>query len=78
MSEEDDLTIANYDLDELLNLFNLKPDFTEKELKSAKAIVLKLHPDKSRLDKKYFLFYSEAYKLICNFPESLLSYQIVQ
>lgn len=66
MSEEDDLTVANYDLDELLNLFNLKPDFSEKELKSAKAIVLKLHPDKSRLDKKYFLFYSEAYKLICN------------
>ena len=66
MSREEDLNLANYDLDELLNLFNLRADFTEQELKNAKSIVLKLHPDKSRLDKKYFLFYSEAYKLICN------------
>jgi hypothetical protein len=61
-----DLDINNYDLDDLLNLFNLERDFNEKQLKGARAIVLKLHPDKSRLDPKYFLFYSQAYKTICN------------
>ena len=61
-----DLDINNYDLDELLNLFSLPKDFNEKQLKGARAIVLKLHPDKSKLDSKYFMFYSQAYKTICN------------
>jgi hypothetical protein len=61
-----DLDINNYDIDELLNLFNLERDFNEKQLKGARAIVLKLHPDKSKLDSKYFLFYSKAYKTVCN------------
>lgn len=61
-----DLDINNYDIDELLSLFNLERDFNEKQLKGARAIVLKLHPDKSKLDSKYFLFYSTAYKSVCN------------
>ena len=64
--DELDLDINNYDVDELLNLFNLNRDFNERQLKGARAIVLKLHPDKSRLDPKYFLFYSKAYKTVCN------------
>lgn len=64
--DELDLDINNYDVDELLNLFNLDRDFNERQLKGARAIVLKLHPDKSRLDPKYFLFYSKAYKTVCN------------
>ena len=35
-----------------------------KDLKNAKKIVLKTHPDKSKLDKKYFLFFSSAYKIL--------------
>jgi len=31
-------------------------------MKNSKQIVLKMHPDKSRLDSKYFLFFSKAYK----------------
>ena len=31
-------------------------------MKAAKRITLKTHPDKSRLDAKYFLFFSKAYK----------------
>ena len=52
-----DLNLDNYKFDDLLNLFNLSYDFTTEELKKAKKVVLKLHPDKSKLDKKYFLFF---------------------
>ena len=59
-----DLDINHYDMKELLHLFHLDPDFGEKELKQAKQIVLKTHPDKSGLDSKYFLFFSRAYKMV--------------
>ena len=45
-----DLEIDNYNLTDLLNLFHLKYDFTELELKKAKRMVLKMHPDKSNID----------------------------
>lgn len=57
-----DLNIENYNLRDLLNLFKLEHDFDKVELKKAKRIVLMTHPDKSNLDKKYFLFFSKAYK----------------
>ena len=47
-----------------MNLFKLKNDFTGEDLKNAKKIVLQTHPDKSKLDKKYFLFFSSAYKIV--------------
>lgn len=59
-----DLDINNYDLKDLLNLFQLDYNFSKDELKKAKKVVLKTHPDKSGLDKEYFLFFSKAYKLI--------------
>jgi hypothetical protein len=64
MLENLDLNIQNYNLNDLLNLFKLKNNFTEEDLKNAKKIVLKTHPDKSNLDKKYFLFFSSAYKIV--------------
>ena len=64
-----DLNIDNYDWNDLLNLFHLPEDFTEKQLKNAKQIVLKVHPDKSRLDPKYFLFFSKAYKTLVGIYE---------
>ena len=59
-----DLNLDNYDLDELLLLFKISYNFSVSELKSAKKIVLQMHPDKCGLDKKYFLFFSSAYKII--------------
>lgn len=60
-----DLNLDNYDLVDILNLFKIKDyNFTRDELKQAKKIVLMTHPDKSRLDKKYFLFFKEAYKIL--------------
>jgi len=59
-----DLNIDNYNLTDLLHLFNISNNFTEKDMKDAKKIVLKMHPDKCNLDKKYFLFFTKAYKII--------------
>lgn len=57
-----DFNIENYNLEDLLNLFKIPKDFDEEHMTQAKKIVLKMHPDKSRLPPEYFLFYSKAYK----------------
>ena len=62
--EKVDLNIDNYQLDDVLNLFRIPIDFNETDLKRAKQIVLKTHPDKSNLDPEYFRFYSKAYKML--------------
>jgi hypothetical protein len=64
MSKSKDLNIDNYDLNDILALFKIEADFDENDLKSAKKIVLKTHPDKSGLASEYFLFYSKAYKVL--------------
>jgi hypothetical protein len=64
--EDLDLQIENYNLKDLLNLFHLKYNFDKKDLKKAKEMALKTHPDKSRLDKKFFLFFLKAYRRIEN------------
>jgi hypothetical protein len=58
-----DLDLENYSLTDLYHLFNINDgNLDESSMKNAKQIVLKMHPDKSRLDSKYFLFFSNAYK----------------
>jgi hypothetical protein len=58
-----DLELDHYSLEDLYHLFNISNnDLNETSLKNAKQIVLKMHPDKSRLDSKYFMFFSGAYK----------------
>lgn len=59
-----DLNIENYQLEDILKLFNITENFDENDLKNAKKIVLKIHPDKSNLEPKYFLFFTKAYKMI--------------
>jgi hypothetical protein len=59
-----DLNIDNYELRDLIKLFNMPLHFQESDLKDAKKIVLKTHPDKSGLDKEYFLFFSQAFKYL--------------
>ena len=61
-----DLDIANYDYDDIIKLFNISKQFNEDDLKNAKKQVLASHPDKSGLDKRYFLFFSSAYKILFN------------
>lgn len=56
-----DLNIENYGYDDILNLFHLDKNFGKEELKKAKKILVKVHPDKSRLDQKYFELFLKAY-----------------
>tara|TARA_Y100000385_G_C13099364_1_gene643462 strand:+ start:331 stop:1194 length:864 start_codon:yes stop_codon:yes gene_type:complete len=64
-----DLNIDNYELKDLLELFNLQYDFNEDDLKKTKKMVLKTHPDKSKLEKEYFLFFTAAFKIIVSIYE---------
>ena len=59
-----DLNLDNYELEDLLNLFKLDYDFDIEQLKQAKKIALKTHPDKSNLPNEYFIFFSKAYNII--------------
>jgi len=64
-----DLDINNYDLKDIISLFHIKFDFDKSDLRKAKRIVLSMHPDKSGLDKEYFLFFTSAYKLLYSIYE---------
>ena len=64
-----DLDIQNYSFEEILHLFKIPSNFDEKDLKRAKQLVLKSHPDKSKLSPEYFLFYSKAYKVLFSIYE---------
>jgi hypothetical protein len=59
-----------YSLDELLGLFDLNYNMTLEDLKRAKKSVLMLHPDKSKLEPDYFLFYKKAFDIIVEFFEN--------
>lgn len=62
--ESIDLDINNYELNDILRLFKLPVMFDDKHLKQAKITVLQMHPDKSKLPKEYFLFFTKAYKIL--------------
>jgi len=63
------LNIQMYSFQEILNLFEITDasNITSEKLKQAKLIVLKTHPDKSRLSPEYFLFYKKAFEIIVEF-----------
>jgi len=63
------LNIQMYSFQELLNLFEITDanNITTEQLKRAKILVLKTHPDKSRLSPDYFLFYKKAFEIIVEF-----------
>ena len=68
--QEHNLNIHMYSLEELLGLFDLTYDITLTDLKRAKKVVLMTHPDKSKLDSKYFLFYKQAFDVIVRFYDN--------
>lgn len=59
-----DLNIEHYNFEDLLNLFSLPRNFSKSHLKQAYKIVYKAHPDKSGLDKEYFIFLSKSIKIL--------------
>jgi len=56
-----------YKFSELLELFQLNYNSTIEDIKNAKKIVLKMHPDKSRLPSDYFLFYKKAFEIVVDY-----------
>lgn len=64
-----DLNIDNYQLNDILNLFNIDENYDTNDLKNIKKLILKLHPDKSKLDSKYFLFFKKVYSLLIEIYE---------
>ena len=74
------LQLESYTLRELLGLFDLNPnEIKVEDLKKAKKKVLMMHPDKSKLDPSYFLFYKKAFDVIVVMYENVLKMsQIVE
>lgn len=65
------LNIQTYSLEEILGLFDLTNySITIDQLKQAKKRVLMLHPDKSKLEPKYFLFYKKAFDIVVQFYDN--------
>ena len=62
--EDMDLELSNYEYNDILKLFNLDINFNNSDLKNAKNIVYAVHPDKCKLDPKFFVFFLDAYKLL--------------
>uniref|UniRef100_A0AB39JF57 J domain-containing protein n=1 Tax=Florenciella sp. virus SA2 TaxID=3240092 RepID=A0AB39JF57_9VIRU len=58
---EIDTNENNYDYDKLLKLFALTPNFDKYDLKKVKKKVLMLHPDKSKIPQKIFIFMLKMY-----------------
>ena len=61
------LDIYTYSFTDILDIFHLKSDFGEIELKRAKLVALKTHPDKSGLPPQYFLFYKKAFDIVLEY-----------
>ena len=72
------LHIHMYNFKEILELFGVSYHLNLDDLKRAKTIVLKMHPDKSGLSSEYFLFYKKAFELVVQYyNESQKTSQIV-
>ena len=67
---EHNLNIHMYSLEDLLGLFDLTYNISQDDLKRAKKVVLMTHPDKSKLDSKYFLFYKKAFDVVVRFYDN--------
>ena len=61
--ESIDLNIDNYTFEDLLQLFKLRHNYDIDELIDKKNILIKIKPDNSQLDKKYYDFFLKAYNV---------------
>ena len=66
------LNLQTYSFQEILGLFHLENHTTlsDQNMKDAKNIVLKMHPDKSRLTSQYFIFYKRAFEILVEFYQN--------
>jgi hypothetical protein len=71
------LDINMYSFKDILDLFNInEKNITANEIKNAKKTVLMTHPDKSKLDSKYFLFFKKAFDILFHYYENNLKQEI--
>lgn len=71
------LNMLNLDFETLLYLFDLTDTvITMQDVRHAKNITNKLHPDKSRLDPIYFIFYKRAFEILRNLHNDTNKYTI--
>lgn len=71
------LDINMYSFKEILGLFNIETDYpTVEDVKKAKKTVLMTHPDKSKLEPTYFLFYKKAFDVLKNYYENNLKQNV--
>ena len=61
------LDIHMYKFNEILEMFGLSTNITVDDIKRAKMVVLKMHPDKSGLSPDYFLFYKKAFDMVVEY-----------
>lgn len=62
------LDIQMYSFKDILELFHIDDyNITDEQIKRAKKIVLMTHPDKSKLNSDYFLFYKKAFDILFNY-----------
>lgn len=61
-----DLNIDNYEIEDIYNLFklNIKESLNDNLMTNAKKIMLKTHPDKSKLNPEIYIFFNKAYKIL--------------
>ena len=69
------LDISTYSFDEVLELFSMDYNMNAEDMKRAKKKVLMSHPDKSRLDPQYFLFYKKAYEFVVNYYNEKIKHE---
>ena len=71
------LDINMYSFKEILGLFNIETDYpTVEDVKKAKKTVLMTHPDKSKLEPTYFLFYKKAFDVLNHYYENNLKQNV--
>lgn len=60
---DSDFDLNHYTFAELLKLFQIE-ELNATTIRIAYKFAMMTHPDKSRLNKKYFIFFSKAFKLL--------------
>ena len=71
MNSDFDFNIDNYTIEDIYRLFNLEitVPLDNTQLRKTKQVIVKIHPDKSKLPKEYFVFFSKAYLMLVQIAE---------
>jgi hypothetical protein len=64
--ENIDLNIENYTFEDILRLFKLSSNYDIHQLNEKKSILIKIDPENSQLDNKYYDFFLKAYNVLNN------------